>query len=180
MVQLQGIRSFHAPFHLFSQCFYICIISTKASNERGRHKSVTEVQHRQSPRVLDSMTYNSAKLYCITVIPFTGFWISPSRGMTESVISSLKKYIMVVCCYYSLFLVYTLWICTGEESKCITSQWLCQNTGNRLCDVRLTSMLFCDMTRNTFCQIMQAILYPSGRALTSDRSDIWVFPNGIL
>ena len=32
LVQLHGIRSFHAQFHLFSQCFYICVISTKASN----------------------------------------------------------------------------------------------------------------------------------------------------
>ena len=32
LVQLHGIRSFHAPFHLFSQCFYIRVISTKASN----------------------------------------------------------------------------------------------------------------------------------------------------
>ena len=31
LVQLHRIRSFHAPFHLFSQCFYIHVISTKAS-----------------------------------------------------------------------------------------------------------------------------------------------------
>ena len=30
LVQLPGIRSFHAPFHLFSQCFYVRVISTKA------------------------------------------------------------------------------------------------------------------------------------------------------
>ena len=33
LVQLHGIRSFHAPFHLFSQCFYIRVMSTKASND---------------------------------------------------------------------------------------------------------------------------------------------------
>ena len=32
LVQLHGIRSFHAPFHLFTQYFYIRVITTKASN----------------------------------------------------------------------------------------------------------------------------------------------------
>ena len=32
LVPLYGIRSFHAPFHYFSQCFYIRVIPNKASN----------------------------------------------------------------------------------------------------------------------------------------------------
>ena len=32
LVQLNGIRLFHAPFHLLSQCFYVRVISTKGSN----------------------------------------------------------------------------------------------------------------------------------------------------
>ena len=40
LVKLHGIRSFHAPFHLFSQCFYIRVISTKASNERGEYNCI--------------------------------------------------------------------------------------------------------------------------------------------
>ena len=35
LVPLYRIKSFHAPFHLFSQRFYIHVISTKASNEPG-------------------------------------------------------------------------------------------------------------------------------------------------
>ena len=45
LVQLHGIRSFHAPFHLFSQCFYIRVVSTKASNEycEVHHTSFTQI-----------------------------------------------------------------------------------------------------------------------------------------
>ena len=89
MVQLHGIRSFHAQFHLFSQCFYIRIMSTKASNDN---------------------LPESYRNFTLIWIPISfHFWrvvIHLLRCIDESIINSVSKKILRYGDQYSFFLLF--------------------------------------------------------------------------